>query len=77
MVENVLNKTSCVKIQVKRWFEMYRYISIKTKLTGEMKEDYAEILNEYLKDGYELVSMVPMYRRRYIPHHYDLIFKKM
>ena len=56
---------------------MYRYISIKTKLTGEMKEDYAEILNEYLRDGYELVSMVPMYRHRYIPHHYDLIFKRI
>ncbi|HCM89291.1 MULTISPECIES: DUF4177 domain-containing protein [Vagococcus] len=56
---------------------MYRYISIKTKISGEMKEDYADILNEYLREGYELVSMVPMYRRRYIPHHYDLIFKKM
>lgn len=55
---------------------MYKYVSIKSTLTGKMQEDYKEVISEYYKKGYDLVSVIPLYINKTVPSQYDFIFKK-
>lgn len=55
----------------------YKYVTIKSSLSGSLKEDYKDIISEYSERGYELVSVLPLYINKTVPSQYDFIFKKL
>lgn len=56
---------------------MYKYFTIDCSISGYMKKDYAEIISYQEKEGYELVSVIPIFKNKSVPIQYDFIFKRI